>query len=76
MTAKESKSKESRPKKTKPTNGKSSILPRFDEAVKPNYQEKKKEYWEKKQDWKNSFPTTGDNAIKGGDKKKKYDKKY
>ena len=75
LTAKESKPKESRPKKAKAANGKSSTLPRFDEAVKPNCQEKKKEYRKKKQDQKNSSLTIGDNAIESGDEKKKSDEK-
>ena len=72
MTAKKSKPKDFRLKEAKPANGKSSALSRFDEAVKLNYQ-KKKEYQKKKQDWKNSSPATGDNAIQDNGKKKKSD---
>ena len=44
LTAKKSKPKESRPKKAKLANGKSSILPRSNKAVKPNCQKKEKKY--------------------------------
>ena len=44
LIAKESKPKEFRPKKKKPANDKSSDLPCFNEAIKLNHQEKKKEY--------------------------------
>ena len=44
LIAKKSKTKMSRLKKAKLVNGKSSTLPCSDEAVKPNCQEKKKEY--------------------------------
>ena len=68
-------SKESRPKKEKQAIGKFFTLSHFNKAVKLNCQEKKKEYWKKKQDWKNSSLAIGDNAIEGGDKKKKSNKK-
>ena len=42
--AKKSKLKESRPKEAKPVNGKSSTPSCFNEVLKPNCQEKKKEY--------------------------------
>ena len=43
-TAKESKPEKSKPKEKKLANGKTSALYRFDNAVKPNCQEKKKKY--------------------------------
>ena len=42
LITKKSKPKESRLKETKPANGKSSVLPHSNEAIKLNYQEKKK----------------------------------
>ena len=71
-TAKEPRVKEPRPKEAKPANGKAPAPPRSDEPIKPTRQEKKKEYWKKKQDLKNSSLTNGNNPIKG----KKGDRKY
>ena len=70
-TAKKTRTKESRPKKAKQANSKVFAPLCSDEPVKPNRQKKNKEYQKKKQDWKNSSPTNGNNAIKDkkGDKK-------
>ena len=70
ITAKKLCAKESRPKEAKQANGKAPALPHSDEPVKFNCQKKKK-YRKKKQDWKNFFLATRNNAIKDkkGDKK-------
>ena len=65
ITVKEPRVKEPRPKEVKQDDGKAPAPPRFDEPVKLTYQEKKKMYQKKKQDRKNSFLTTGNNAIEG-----------
>ena len=44
LTVKKSKLEESRPKKAKPANSKPFTLSYSNKAIKPNYQEKKKEY--------------------------------
>ena len=49
-TVKEPCTKESRTKKIKLANSKTSVPPHSNELVKLNYKEKKKEYWKKKQD--------------------------
>ena len=71
-TAKEPHTKKFRPKRAKQTDGKALILPRSNEPIKLNCKEKKKKCWKKKQDWKNSFPATGDNTIEGNKGDKKY----
>ena len=64
-TAKKPRTKKLRPKKVKQADGKTPALPCSKEPVKPNCQEKKKQYRMKKQDRKNSSPVTEDNAIEG-----------
>ena len=68
-TVKESKLKESRPKDSKPANKKTPTLPRTNEPGKISHQDKKKEYFKKKWDRKNSTSATRDNAIKGEKKR-------
>ena len=63
--AKEFRAEEPRPKEAKQADGKVSAPPYFHKPVKLTCQEKKKEYWKKKQNKKNFFTATGDNAIKG-----------
>ena len=65
LTANESKPKESRPKDSKPANKKTPTPPHTNEPGKISYQNKKKKYLKKKQDWKNFTPATRDNAIEG-----------
>ena len=79
-TAKEPRTKESRPKEAKSTDGKNPALPRSESAEpgKISRTDKKKEYLEKKkkkQDQKNNTPATGDNAnaVEVGEKKKRGD---
>ena len=72
-TTKESKPKESRPKNLKPADGKTPTLPHTNEPGKTSYQNKKKEYLKKKQDWKNSILATRDNAIEGEKKRNNWD---
>ena len=64
-TAKESKPEESRPKNSKPANRKTPALPHTDKPRKTSYQDKKKGYFKKKRDQKNSILATEDNAIEG-----------
>ena len=66
---KESKSEESKPKDSKPADRKTLAPPRTDEPGKTFYQDKKKKYFKKKQDRKNSIPATEDNAIEGEKKR-------
>ena len=66
-TAKEPRTKESRPKEAKSTNGKALTLPRSDEPAKPNRKKKKREWLKKKKD---SSPATGDNVIEAQKKKR------
>ena len=68
-TAKKSKSKESRPKDLKPTNEKTLALSCINKPRKPSRQDKKKKYFKKKRDRKNSTPATRDNAIEGEKKR-------
>ena len=77
-TVKESKLKESTPKNSKLTNGKTPALPRIDEPGKTSHQDKKKEYLKKKWDQKNSTLATGDNAIESEKKRNNrgYEKCY
>ena len=63
--AKKYKPKKSRPKDSKLANRKTSTLSRTNELGKTFYQNKKKKYFKKKQDQKNSTPVTKDNIIKG-----------
>ena len=65
LTIKKSKPKKSRPKDLKPANGKTPALSRIDEPRKTSYQNKKKKYLQKKQNWKNFSLATRDNTIKG-----------
>ena len=65
-TVKEPHTEELRPKVAKSTNNKATVLPRSNEAAKPN-REKKKQEWLKKN--KDSTPVTGDNAIEGKKKR-------
>ena len=69
LTAKKSKPEESRPKKLKLADGKTSALPRTDEPGKTSHQDKKKKYLKKKLDRKNSTLATEDNAIEGEKKR-------
>ena len=64
-TAKESKPEESRPKDLKLADEKTPALPRTNKLGKTSCQDKKKEYFKKKRDWKNSTLAIGDNAIEG-----------
>ena len=66
---KKSKPEESRPKDSKPANGKTPAPPRTDKPEKTSRQDKKKEYLKKKRDRKNSTPAIGDNAIEGEKKR-------
>ena len=76
-TAKESKPEESRPKDLKPADGKTLAPPRTNKSEKTFYQDKKKEYFKKKWDQKNSTPATRDNAIEGEKKRNnRGNKKY
>ena len=76
-TIKESKPKESKPKDLKPANRKTFAPPHTNKLGKTSCQDKKKEYFKKKQNRKNSTPATGDNAIKGEKKQNNWDnKKY
>ena len=75
-TAKKSKPEEFRPKNSKPANRKTPVPPCINKLRKTSRQNKKKKYFKKKQDWKNSTLATRDNAIEGekkqnnqGDKK-------
>ena len=68
-TAKKSKPKESRLKDLKLANEKNSTLPRIDEPGKISYQDKKKEYFKKKRDRKNSTLAIKNNAIEGEKKR-------
>ena len=68
-TAKKSKPKEFRPKDSKPANEKTPASPCTNKPEKTSCQDKKKEYFKKKRDWKNSTPVIGANAIE--DKKKR-----
>ena len=71
-TAKEPRTKKSKLKEAKQADGKAFALPGSNKPVKPNRQEKKKEYRKKKQDRKNSSPVTRNNAIEGKKSNKKY----
>ena len=64
-TAKKSKPEEFRLKDSKLANEKTSTPPRIYKSGKISCQNKKKKYFKKKRDRKNSTLTTGDNAIKG-----------
>ena len=66
--AKKSRPKESRPKDLKPANEKTPAPLYTNKSGKTSCQDKKKEYFKKKQDRKNSTLAIRDNAIK--DKKK------
>lgn len=48
LTAKKSKHKDSKPRKSKVVNSRSSVLPCIDKSAKPICQEKKKKDWKKK----------------------------
>ena len=72
LTAKEPKPEESRPKNLKPANKKTPAPPRTNKPGKTSYQNKKKEYFKKKWDRKNSTLAIGDNAIEN--KKKRNDR--
>ena len=63
LTAKKSKLKESRRKNLKLANEKTPIPPRTNKPGKTSCQDKKKEYFKKKRDRKNSTLTIEDNAI-------------
>ena len=67
--AKKSKLKESRLKDLKPANKKTPALLHTNEPRKISHQDKKKEYFKKKQDRKNSTPAIGDNTIEGEKKR-------
>ena len=64
-TAKKPRAEEPWPKEAKQANGKAPTPLRSDELIKPTRQKKKKKYWKKKGDRKNSSPATKDNAIEG-----------
>ena len=66
-TAKEPRTKESRPKEAKSTDGKAPAPPRSDKLAKPNCKKKKREWLKKKKD---STPATEDNAIEAQKKKR------
>ena len=66
---KKSKPKESRPKDLKPADGKTPAPPCTNEPGKTSHQDKKKEYFKKKRDRKNSIPAIGDNAIESEKKR-------
>ena len=77
LIAKESKPKKSRPKDQKPADEKTLASPCTNESGKTSYQDKKKEYFQKKRDRKNSIPTIEDNAIKSEKKRNDQgDKKF
>ena len=63
-TTQKSKPKESRCKDLKLANKKTSAPLCTNELEKTSHQDKKKKYFKKKRDWKNSTPVIGDNAIK------------
>ena len=63
-TAKETRTKENKPKKAKQANGMAFAPPQLNDLIKPNHQKKKKKYWKKKQNRKNSSRATEENAIK------------
>ena len=71
LTAKNSKPEESRSKNLKPANGKTPALPCTNELGKISYQDKKKKYFKKKLNWKNSTLTIKDNAIEDEKKRNK-----
>ena len=50
IITKEPCTKEPKSKKIKLANGKTLALPYFNDSAKPNYQEKKKEHWQKNQE--------------------------
>ena len=66
-TAKEPRTKESKPKEAKLTDGKAPAPPHPNEPTKPNREKKKREWLKKKKD---SILTTGDNAIEAQKKKR------
>ena len=68
-TTKESKPKESRSKDSKRADGKTSTPPHINEPEKTSCQNKKKEYFKKKQDRKNSSLAIENNAIEGEKKR-------
>ena len=69
LTTKKFKPKEFRPKDLKLANKKISTLPHPNKPKKISYQDKKKEYFKKKWNWKNSSPITKDNSIKSEKKR-------
>ena len=68
-TAKKFKYKEFRSKDLKPANRKTPTPLRTNKPEKTFHQDKKKEYFKKKRDRKNSTPTIEDNAIKSEKKR-------
>ena len=76
-TAQESKPEESRLKDLKLADEKTPAPPHTNEPKKSSCQDKKKEYFKKKRDQKNSIPATRDNVIKGEKKRNnRNNKKY
>ena len=65
LTAKESKPKKSRPKDLKPADKKTPAPPCINEIEKTCHQDKKKKYFIKKRNRKNSTPAKSDNTIEG-----------
>ena len=68
-TAKKSKLKEFKPKDLKLANKKTPALLCCNKSRKTFYQDKKKEYFKKKRDQKNSTPAIEDNVIEGEKKR-------
>ena len=68
LTTKDSKPEEFKPKDSKLANEKTPAPPCTDESGKTFCQNKKKEYYKKRRDRKNSTPATKDNVIKSENK--------